>query len=110
MSLYEGLTQQWQSLTLLGTWSNYSSAYNPAGYFKDAHSVVHLRGLITATMSTSTIATLPTSYRPQYREVFIVLASGLAGRVDVDNLGNIILITGGATYLSLDGLSFRAYQ
>lgn len=104
------LQEAWVAPTLLNSWVNYGGGYNSAGYFKDSHDVVHLRGMIkdgTATSGT-TLFTLPVGYRPTARELFNVQSNGALGRIDVLSTGSVQILTGSNVWISLDGISFKA--
>ena len=100
-----GTFHVWNSLPFVNSWVNYSSDYNPGGYYRDNNGIVRLRGLIKDGTNT-TIATLPAGYRPGYR----ILTTGFthtynACRVDVLANGEISLqhSTYNNGWLSLDG-------
>jgi hypothetical protein len=103
----------WIAPTLNGVWANYGSGYAPAGYYKDALGVVHLRGLVASGTSTL-VFTLPAGYRPEYHQVFAgrvsISAVESTARVDVRSDGEVWLNVafGAADFLSLDHISFRA--
>lgn len=99
--------EAWQAATLVNGWVNTTSNYSPAGFYKDPFERVYVRGVI-ANGTNSLIFTLPVGYRPLlFRILFnTVSASGLA-RVDVYTNGQIHLVGGANTGLTLDGLSFR---
>jgi len=99
----------WVDPPLLSGWVNYSSEYNPAGYFRDKQGIVHLRGLVKNGAIVGTIFTLPGGYRPAHRELMIVMTNpNVAGRCDIDANGNVIAMQGNAGWFSLDGITFRA--
>jgi hypothetical protein len=54
---------------------------------------------------------LPIGFRPEYTELFGTVSGNTAGRIDVSTNGNITA-NGPSTngWVSLDGLSFMAYQ
>ena len=107
-------------------WSNYGSGRVAAGYYKDAFGIVHLEGLVKEAggqASAPRVFILPTGYRPAERRLFIVFGKSSAearegpGRVDVTSAGDVVVVTrpdsdpdaaGRVSYLSLDGISFRA--
>jgi hypothetical protein len=89
-------------------WGNYGGGYYN-GHYKKVGDLVFLRGLVARSSgSGTTIATLPSGFRPSSRSLFGVLTSALSGsdRVDVDSNGDIILVSGGVGYVQLDGLVF----
>lgn len=99
--------EAWITPTFSGNWVNYSTDYNPAGYFKDSLGIVHLRGLVKS--GTNTIFTLPVGYRPAYRELHAVQTNeNTIGRIDILTTGEIQMMTGSSVWISLDGITFRA--
>lgn len=111
--------EEWCVPTLSGTWANYGTGYNTAGYWKDPWGIVHLRGLIEAGALGSTITTLPVGYRPAMSELFCVRYGGAAFgscRVQLTNAG--VLSEGpvnqqrsaAGDWLSLDAITFRAAE
>lgn len=95
----------------LNTWANYGSGNQAAGFYKDTIGRVHLTGLIKNGTLGSTIFTLPANYRPELREVFMVItgAADQVGRVDVAADGSVIHVSGAVGYVQLSGISFRAF-
>lgn len=86
----------------------------PAGFYKDASGRVFLQGTVHTT-STRTLFTLPAGYRPA--NTACTLAPGFDGpgttlqfsRICLQSSGDVAYINGaGTSYLSLDGISFRA--
>ena len=97
----------WTALTLQGAWVAYGSPFASPAYYKDTVGIVHLKGLIKS--GSSTIAALPSGYRPSEDLCFIVNGSGAAAEVFIQSGGNILKQGGSsANYFSLDGISFRA--
>ena len=86
----------------------------PAGFYKDASGRVYLQGTVHTT-SPRTLFTLPAGYRPASSAC--TLAPGFDGpgttlqfsRICVQANGEVAYVNGaGTSYLSLDGISFRA--
>ena len=99
----------WQTPTFVNGWSNYHISYNPAGYYKDSMGVVHLRGLVKN--GSGTIFSLPVGYRPEYRELHGVSTNpNVAGRIDIFTNGEVRFEHGDNSWVSLDGITFRAKQ
>lgn len=104
----------WKTPTMQNYWVHWGEGANVPGYWKDPHGVVHLRGLVRSGTVGQAIFTLPAGYRPVAREVFSVVSqatgsSSLAvSRCDVTSAGEVLPITGGNSFFSLDGISFRA--
>ena len=103
----------WTAPTLLNSWVDYGSGFNPSGYLKDALGFVHLRGLIkSGTAPTSIFFVLPVGYRPLYTNLYNVHAGGANGRVDIDAAGNVYIQSyngGNNGYISLDGITFATF-
>lgn len=94
--------------TLLNSWVNNVSGFNVAGYYKDPFGIVHLRGVVTSGVMGSAIFTLPAGYRPAAQELFAIVSNNLFGTMNVSTAGNVFATVGSNTFVSLDGLTFRA--
>lgn len=94
--------------TLINSWVNFGGTRNPAGYFKDPFGIVHLRGLITSGTIGTVAFTLPAKYRPANDELMATVSNALFGAVDINPNGDVTPAIGNNTYVSLDGLTFRA--
>lgn len=104
------ITQEgWQTPTLLNGWAHLGGPWNPPGYFKDSVGIVHLRGVFQRGNGQS-IFVLPVGYRPACRELQIgVGADSWMARIEVWTDGTVYMYWGGSnTWLSIDGISFRA--
>lgn len=101
-------------------WVPVGTNVNPPGFFKDSSGIVRLRGQLktnTGTFTfnvstTSVLFRLPPGYRPQFIESFIVIsANSLAGVININPTDGSVTIAGGnSSVVSLDGVSFRAFQ
>ena len=101
--------EAWQAPALLNGWTNFGGIHATAGYWKDPHGVVHLRGLVSAGVIGAAIFTLPAGYRPAQYEIFGAISNGALGRCDVDYAtGNVVAAAGSNVYVSLAGVTFRA--
>lgn len=102
----------WIAPTFTNSWVNYGAGYNDAGYRKDALGWVHLRGLVKNGIDGASIFTLPTGYRPQYRELLVCGSNDLYGRLDIPTDGTVVPASAvtSPVYVCLDGLTFKAYQ
>jgi hypothetical protein len=102
-------SEDWSEPKLEQGWVAYTGTapgtHNPPGYYKDAFDVVHIRGLIQG--KGGKIFALPDGYKPKFRQVFIAEATDSPGRVDVLSNGDVILLLGNPTWVSLDSISFR---
>lgn len=96
----------WTGLSFGSGWADHGSGYQ-AGQYKKVGDLVLLRGLVTRTSGVgTTIATLPSGYRPPSGCLFGSLTDTGGGRVDIGADGNIYHTSGGTSYVQLDGLSF----
>lgn len=108
----------WTALTLSNFWVDFGGVYATAGYYKDDMSVVRLKGVIkNGTIAAGTILfTLPVGYRPSLDIILTSLSSSagtatpIAIEVSAAGVVKIGSFNAGSTWLSLDGLSFRAEQ
>jgi N-acetylneuraminic acid mutarotase len=94
------------NLDLTQNWTNASSLYPFASYYKDKLGMVHLKGRVQN--GAGRIFTLPPGYRPGARLVFDVPCSTGLGQVDIFSGGVVGFFLGGNAFVSLDGISFRA--
>jgi hypothetical protein len=96
--------EAWINPTLLNSWTNYGSGFYDVQYRKTANGHVQLRGLVGGGSVNTTIFTLPTGYRPLKRALLSTISNTGVARVDVHTTGNVDLISGGTTFVSLDTL------
>lgn len=104
--------EAWIAPTFQNSWVNYDNdvTHNVAGYWKDSMGVVHLKGLVKSGTAAA-IFTLPAGYRPYKRCIFVILSNGAVGRINLDPDGQVIPTTPYSNaWVSLDGITFRAYQ
>lgn len=108
-----GLTQEAVTApTLLNSWVNYGSGFQPVGFWKDSEGVVHIQGMIKS--GTTTAATpffvLPAGYRPQNYQIFACESASAYSGVGVNDSNGSVEARAGcsATYQCLNGISFRA--
>ena len=87
--------------------------YNAPGYYKDPLGTVHLQGLVKDG-SNNTIFTLPANYRPNKSLIISSISnngiSNTLAEIKIEPNGNIKLLNGDNTWLTLENISFRAYQ
>lgn len=104
------LTEAFIAPTLLNSWVYWGVPFSQPGYCKDAAGFVHLRGLLKSGVVTAGtgIFVLPAGYRPVDTEIFSVSSNSAFGEVRVDAAGNVQIQVGSASFLSLDGITFKA--
>ncbi len=95
---------------LSNDWVDYGDTFAGATFYKDDDDIVYFGGLIKGgiTATNTNLFILPYVYRPTERLIFIVHNSGGYGRVDVLPTGEVQIINGGNTFLSLSNIHFRA--
>lgn len=80
--------------------------------FRRINGIVYLRGLIektSAIVSGETMFTLPVGYRPILQaHMFVTISANALARVDIQSTGVVTILSGNASWLSLDGISFPA--
>jgi hypothetical protein len=120
---------------LYEAWRNYGSGFATAAFYKDQLGIVHLRGLVAISSSTSSLFfqsnnpafaaffRLPAGYRPSNVRVFPSEGRGggqldvAASRIDVQPDGLVVLeqdcssdfesCSADGEYVTLEGISFR---
>ena len=97
----------WTVLAYSGTWA--AGARITPGYRKDGAGRVWARGTVTGGAAT-TIAVLPTGYRPSATMIWMTDHNAAAGAVSVDSSGNVVTPWPAAAFtnIALDGISFDA--
>lgn len=92
------------------SWVNYALGYDAAEYYKDPLGRVRLSGAVKSGGAGTVIFTLPQGYRPPALKRFHQGGDTLANHayVDVNASGQVIHISGGTAFVSLEGISFRA--
>ena len=102
--------EAWITPKLANSWIPFDSAtYNTFQYMKDEMGFVHIRGMVKSG-TTGIIFTLPTGYRPLKTEVNPCLSNNVIGRVDINASGVVTCIVYNNTYVSLQGICFKAEQ
>lgn len=108
------MTQNWINADLEGGWAPYpQDDLATASYWKDLLGIVHLRGAIGGGDIGGRAFLLPTGYRPEKRTIFSVMGfstgSFVPSGVQVYQDGGVQVFAGSTEFLSLDGISFRAF-
>ena len=96
--------------TLLNSWVNFGDGFAPVKYWKGPDNMVHIGGLIKngVTSEGAVIFTLPSGFRPEFKEIFTITQNNAVGRIDVNDNGNVLVVKAGAVFTSLAGISFLA--
>lgn len=99
--------------TLTNSWSNaYATAngLSPVRFHRDSNGVVHVEGHASAGVvgAGTPIFTLPAGCRPYETKIFTVISNDALGKLAIFSDGKVSVIIGNNTYVSLEGVSFRA--
>ena len=94
--------------TLLNGWLDSGGVHNPAGYAVDGLGVVRLRGLIKAGAMQQPSFVLPVGARPAFCEYQATVTANAFGSVVIYPDGRVNPWDGSNTWLSLDGITFKA--
>lgn len=104
-----------KTLTLLNSWVDYGPAnYGVPSFTKGTDGWVQLSGVMKdgTTTANTVLCTLPVGFRPALNDYFATANSGAGaalGEIQVDAAtGNVTIVAGGNTYLSLSGGKFWA--
>jgi hypothetical protein len=106
--------EPWQSAELAEGYRQFDGEYNPVQYFRDSLGIVHLRGTLgpnalVGTLEAGVLFTLAPGYRPEFIENHLASAGTVIGRLEVFPDGKVLLTSDGHTWVSLDGITFRAF-
>jgi len=103
-------TEQIYAPTLGNSWVNFGGGFRNAGYWRDAAGVIHLMGTVKDGTVDTAIFTLPVGFRPPLSGalVFPCVSNALFGYVEVQSTGDVVCKVGDNTFVSLDGISFKA--
>jgi hypothetical protein len=98
-------------------WQNFGFSAEDVGYYADRDDVVHLQGVLQPVGAShpSNAFVLPVAYWPPNGRVFVAAAANIdAGAavpvlamVSITEFGVVIVNAPGASWVSLDGISFR---
>lgn len=93
---------RWIAPTFLNGWTNYGAGFQDAQYRKVGDDV-QVRGLIKDGTIGVSAFDLPAGFRPPARLIFAVdTATNAHARVDVGTSGQVFIISGSATYVSIN--------
>lgn len=91
------------------SWVNFNAAYSSCAFMKDSMGFVHLKGFVKSGSVNASIFTLPVGYRPALVEYFAVVSNDAFAEMEINPIGTIRLPIGGNnTYVTLNGITFRA--
>lgn len=97
----------WQDLALINGWSDLGSSWSPPAWQISSDGHVHLRGQVGGGTSGTVCAVLPQGAWPEFSLRLATVCAGPAvAHADIDATGNITLVAGSTTWVSLDGLRF----
>ena len=89
-------------------WVSYNATtHNAFGYMKDSMGFVHLQGTIKDG-TTLSVVTLPAGYRPNKTEPFIIVSNAAMAYCNITPDGLIALYGYNNTWVSLEGITFKA--
>lgn len=99
----------WRDLDLINGWAG-EPGLAPPGYHRTG-GYVYLRGVMSGGGEDSNFAVLPEGHRPEYEMRIATIASGLEpARITVETDGTLhVRGNNVGTWVTLDGLVFRAY-
>ena len=104
------LQEAWKVPTMQNSWINYGSTSDTIGYMKDTMGFVHLKGSIK-NGTAITMFTLPAGYRPLLDKYVVFTTDSGATTAFIKPTGATGILTLGAnSYVSLDGIIFKAEQ
>lgn len=92
--------------TLINSWADSGGGRKAAKYWCDPCGVVRLEGTIGGGALGSVAFVLPASHRPSALVYFAISSNGAAGGVSIDASGNVAIVWGATTLVSLDGINF----
>lgn len=93
---------------VLSHWYNFGFGTNTAAFYKDPQGRVHLRGMVAGERLCDPIFVLPEGFRPAALEHHVAASDSAFGFVTVGPDGVVLARVGSTTWVSLDGISFRA--
>lgn len=104
----------WIAGTYAANWSKDEAADTSPLSYRKVGDIVYLRGLVKSSSSATgqTIFTLPAGYRPDDDLYIAGSSADESARIIVQDTGGVVYANGGnaTTWVSLDGISFRAEQ
>ena len=101
------------AVTFNDVWTNYGSGHSEVTYYKDVLGTVHISGTADSNGSIDgNVFTLPAGYRPGAYVIYMCASSNASEnevRVSADGAVDVLNALP-ATYMSFDGITFRAVQ
>lgn len=96
----------WQPLQLRNGWSNNSTGYPNASFYKDAIGIIHLRGIVSG--GSGVVGHLPPAYRPAAYMVFDVACPETHPCRAIVSAKGSIWFSPGSSWTSLNEIHFTA--
>jgi hypothetical protein len=91
------------------SWQNsLSTAYETAGFYKDAEGIVHLKGAVIGGSSNNAIFQLPPGYRPASGKLIVVAAACACQVTAADPQGGAVTLLTEAGSIAIEGSGFGA--
>jgi hypothetical protein len=101
----------WITPTLLNSWVTFGAPWMTPGYYKDSFGIVRLRGMVKNGASSTDIFQLPAGCRPIGESTHSNISGGSFGAVSIlSTTGGVESVVGSNSWVSLDGITFRAEQ
>jgi hypothetical protein len=100
---------QWTGVTFQNSYANVGAPFANAGYAKDAHGFIHLRGVVAGGTPGAVIFTLPAGYRPAHLIRIIAPIDDIPGNPDmlrINTDGTVQCESGGDSGVTLDNIHF----
>ena len=95
------------------SWTNYHISYTLAGFYRHLGRT-YLQGMIAGGVL-GVVFTLPPGYQPRFapgqtsgtRLLLDTQSNSGVARIDIDGVGNVVMVAGSSSWTTLDGISFR---
>lgn len=101
--------EAWITPTMTNGWVDLDAAnFASCQYYKDSTGLVHLKGMIKSGTIGQSAFTLPVGYRVAKTQYFSTCSSNAYGQVNVSSTGTVTPSVGSTSWISLNGITFRA--
>ena len=99
------------AVTFTNSWVNFGAPFGTAKYSRESNGIIRLSGVVRSGTAGQSIFTLPEGFRPLDTKIFTIINGGVLDRLDITNTGTVTqILTGGNSYVTLDGITFRTDQ